>query len=197
MDLKLTENRIDLSLDFFTRIFIQNPINGEKKPLSGLSLRLIAILLNHLSLYEPRQLPPRNELTKLLNVSKTSITDSLAQLQNAGFIYPVVSPLQGVVWAEPERGKEIEDIISQRITNQKKQRRFSGYFQINAAYNIQMDEVFLNATLEKTKEPCREIIKEKIPNMSDEDIDRSVDLQRFDDQLEKLFKEKTHFLRDD
>ena len=54
IDLKLTENRIDFSLDFFTRIFIQNPINGEKKPLSGLSLRLIAILLNHLSLLRSR-----------------------------------------------------------------------------------------------------------------------------------------------
>lgn len=186
----MTSNRVEFSLEFFTRVFIQNPITGDKKPLSGLSLRLIAVLLQHLSLFEARRLPPRSELAKILNVSKTAITDSLIQLEDANFIYPVVSPLQGVVWADPEREKEMKEMISHNITNQKKQRRFSGYFQINPAYNVQVDEQYKDDILKTTREQCRNFIKEKIPNISEKMINDLINQQKLEFQLEELLKKQ-------
>lgn len=136
---KIEENKIIIDLKFFERAFIKQSITNNKS-LSGVAIRLIAVLLQKLDETVPKEIPNRNELAEKLGVSRTAIINGLAQLEEERFIVRFVDELERIVWADEERGKRHADYCQKVREDEKKKKNYSGKFLINRNYNLTREE---------------------------------------------------------
>ncbi|MCS6131110.1 hypothetical protein DWV13_05550 [Clostridium botulinum] len=124
------ENIVTIDKDFFEALFINQPLINNRT-LSSISLRLAALLLRELDEFEARELPPRKRLAESLNTSRTSIINSLVQLEECGFILRQVSILQSIIGPSEEEKDRYYKIGEENF----KKRNFSDKFSINPSYN--------------------------------------------------------------
>lgn len=146
------------------------------KPLSTLSLRLAAMLLQELSIYEPRKLTSRNEMIKILGASKTAIIKSLSELEEVGFIIRVSeNELENAVLVNKQDEKIIKEMINNKKEEDIKKRRFGGKFLINSNYNqteievVQECEYDLIKILGELDETQKAQLRKQIKDMIRED----------------------------
>lgn len=132
-------SNILIDIEFVNRIFIEVPTKTNK-PLTSLSLRLVIILMQHLSMIEFRRLPQRKLLAQNLGVSQQSINSSLAELENVGFIIRRASELESVICVDEEDEKRIKAEFEEKKEIERKARRFSDEFIINRNYNISQED---------------------------------------------------------
>ena len=136
----IDNNNVEIDKDFFYRLFIKMPIKTNKH-LTSLSLRLAALLLEHLNMFQYKKLPQRKVLALKLNVSQQSIIDSLTELENTGFIIRRINELEHIVYADEEKGKKIRAEYEKIKDRERKARRFSDEFVINYNYNMTKEEI--------------------------------------------------------
>ena len=175
---EIKEGKIIMDLDFFNRMFIRPSIE-LKEPLRGLSLRLMALLIQKLDIYEARRLPPRSQLSKELGVSTTAINNSLIELEEAKFLYEY-NVFEHIVTVDGEDKDRLESIKKAREED-RKTKRFSGEFKINYNFNKtdkeQKNDLYEslrevlgpNLTIDEFKKMIQEIqSSEEMTNIKDE-----------------------------
>ncbi|NJI81901.1 hypothetical protein GSQ54_15850 [Clostridioides difficile] len=129
--------------DFFKRVFINKPLNKDKA-LSGTSLRLAALLMdylnippNHLEDYAYAKLPKRTDLAKKLDVSVTSIVDSLVELEENNFIIRKIPEYFRMIRCTDEENSDWQDKRQKLYESKKKSRVYSDEFIINKYYGME------------------------------------------------------------
>ncbi|MBZ9606879.1 hypothetical protein G9F73_003415 [Clostridium estertheticum] len=96
----ISDGKIVIEKDYFKRAFVEK--NGNSSNVSGLNIRLKAVLLLHLSSEEPRYLPNLNDLEKILGATKSSISKCLCSLEDNKFIFRVIGIGQNIIRASDE-----------------------------------------------------------------------------------------------
>lgn len=81
---KKEDGNIIINEDFFNRIFIK-PLK-ENNNLSGIALKLSAVLMQILDDKNSTYSPSRTEMAKMIGCSRTAIINALVQLEKEGFI---------------------------------------------------------------------------------------------------------------
>lgn len=154
------------------------------KPFSSISLRLIALLLQELSVYEERKLPPRVELARKLGVSNTAINSSLTELEMSGFLERINSKIEKIVPVdehEEEHQKLLESSEKEKDKN-RKSRNFSDYFRINYTFN---------KTEEEIKMKSYEAIKNYLgPNFTNKEIEELFESLIDSGKIEEIIKKR-------
>lgn len=165
---EIQENKIIFNKTFFNKAFVNSSI-VLNKPLGSLSLRMMALLLQKMSSYEYRKLPPRTKLAKKLSVSTTAINNSLIELEEAGFLIRLVSELENIVPVDEEdkERQEMLDFFEEQKEVNRNAKRFSDLFKINYYFNQTKQEIsieiyesvrkFLDPSL--TNEELRELLE--------------------------------------
>lgn len=179
----IDNNKIIFDKDFFQRLFI-NPSKKNNKSLSGVALRLAVILLQELDEYHPTEIPQRNSLANTLGVSRTSIINALAQLEEEEFLLRYVSPLEGIIYCDEEKQERMNEIYQKQRDEQKNKRDFSGKFTINSNYNqddqrLNMDEI-MDCVLNQNMETVNNIF---------DGMKLKSRLKAIEDRIEKLEKQ--------
>lgn len=136
----LDNDNFEIDKEFYNRLFIQRPIKTNKH-LTSLSLRLAALLLEHLSMFQYKKLPQRKELSSKLKVSQQAINDGLMELESVGFILRRISELEHIAYVDEEEGKKIRAECEKIKDQERKSRRFSDEFIINYNYNMTEEEI--------------------------------------------------------
>lgn len=160
----------------------------SKKSLSGVALRLAAILIQKLDEYNDLELPSRNELASILGVSRTAIINALAQLEEEGFIVRRFD-LEDVFWADDDDKKRE---LRAEQNKQKKlellnRKDFSGKFRLNYFYNKEQEEINMSELLEKISDQSLDIVTQALNSYQIEDrlLDIEVRLKKIEDELFK------------
>ncbi|NFG28487.1 hypothetical protein FC777_15525 [Clostridium botulinum] len=162
-------NTVTIDKDFFKALFINQPLKNNRT-LSSISLRLAALLLQELNDLEARELPPRKRLAESLNTSRTSVINSLVQLEECEFIIRQVSIIESIIGPSEEEKNKYHKIGQENL----KQRNFSDRFFINRWYNQNNDTI-----------SNQKIIK-KLTNYSNETLNNYITNAQFNDKLYEL-----------
>lgn len=173
---------IVFDLKFFKALLIEKPTQIDRD-LSILSLRLAFLLMNELDEVVPKKIPPRKILAEQLDVSRNSITNSLIQLEECGFIIKKLDNIHYRVCVDEDSQKQLEAMINNELECAKKNRKFSEEFLINSNYNS-----CICSDINDLDDP--EFLKKLAiqPKKLQKDIDRINDLERRISLIEKIFK---------
>lgn len=174
------ENTVIIDKNFFEALFI-NQSSQNKRTLSSVSLRLAALLLQELDEFEAKELPSRKSLAECLNTSRTSIINSLVQLEESGFIKRQVSILQ-VIQGPSNKEKERYYKVGE---DHLKQRNFSDKFSINKFYN--QNPISLEDVMKKLGSVSNENLNNYITN--ENFIKKLHELEERMEKLEEMMKE--------
>ncbi len=176
---------ITFDLNFFKALLLEKPKQIDKD-LSILTLRLAFLLMNELDEIVYKKMPPRKVLAEQLGVSRNSITNSLMQLEECGFIIRKLDNFPYMMCDNEDSQRELDESLKINLELEKKNRKFNGEFIINSNYNFclysNVNELDNPEFLEKLNVQPKKLQK---------DIDRINDLERRLSFLEKLLKINT------
>ncbi|MCC0648792.1 hypothetical protein C4097_06795 [Clostridioides difficile] len=173
---------ITFDLNFFKALLIEKPTQIDRD-LSILTLRVAFLLMSELDEVVAKKIPPRKILAEQLNVSRNSITNSLIQLEECGFLIRKLDNIHYRVCVDEDAQKELDAMINKELELAKKNRKFSGEFLINSNYNY-----CIYSDVNDLDNP--EFLKKLAiqPKKLQKDIDRINDLERRVSLIENIFK---------
>lgn len=172
------ENTVTLNKDFFEALFVNQSLRSGRT-LSSVSLRLAAILLEKLDEFEAKELPPRTYLAERLNTSRTSVINSLVQLEENQFLIRQVSIIQAIVGPSEEEKKKYYKISQEHL----KGRNFSDKFLINRCYNQEYKPINEKELIEVSNKAVEKYLSNDIL------INKLYELETRVKKLEQKFKE--------
>ncbi len=147
-------NQITFDLEYYNSLFIQP---NEQGNISGLMVRLMALLVIELSFYEYRKLPSRRNLSKILGANESSIHKCLVLLEDLRFFKRSVDPmLENMVRADEEEQRKYSEFYAER--NKSRRGGFGDYFILNSNYqdskkvSEEPTELILNKMLQQRDE---------------------------------------------
>lgn len=130
---EVKDSKVIIDFKYFKNVFIK-PIDSSN--ISGLTLRLMAILMVELSEYESRRLPSRRKLAKILGANTSSIHKCLIFLEKKQFFFRVIDPnFQSMVRVNPEEQAICDQIYQKKVEENQKKNTFNDYFQLNISFN--------------------------------------------------------------
>jgi DNA-binding transcriptional MocR family regulator len=135
-----------------------------KKSLSGVALRLAAILVQKLNEYTAVELPSRNDLASILGVSRTAIINALAQLEEEQFIVREISELQGMVRDDEEQNK-MDEYYRQQQEKFVQRKEFSGKFRLNPFYNQEPQSLNVSDLLARISTQSKDMVTQVLDSI--------------------------------
>lgn len=125
-------NKICIDSQYFNNVFIKPSKQGN---ISGLTLRLMALLITELSFYQWKKIPSRRKISKMLSANESSIHKCLVSLEENKFFYRSINPvLENIVRDDEEKQKEYSTFYAERIEENKSKQRFNDFFKLNSNY---------------------------------------------------------------
>lgn len=150
-------NKVCIEWRYFNNVFVKP---GSKNSVSGLTIRLMALLATELSFYEYRKLPSRRKMSKILGANEASVHKCLVFLEDNEFFRRSVQPeFEGMVRCDEEEHKKYQIFYAERIKEHKDKQGFSDFFILNYYYNADSEthEDFKNSIIKQVSNQCADI----------------------------------------
>lgn len=176
---EIKNDKVIFDLEYFSNSFIK-PI--EFSNISGLTLRLMALLLLELSEQECRKLPSRRKLAKILGANVSSVHKCLIFLEENGFFFRVINPLQFMVRATPEEQAKYDEMYQEKIKENQEKKAFNDFFQLNSNFNVSKKEMTFEEFMKEIVSIQSPVIN-KIFNQVERRISRMDVIQSFLQEL--------------
>lgn len=180
--------------NYYYRVFVRQPAEKEKT-LSSLTYRLAGVLIDNLDFYEARKLPKRKKLSEILQASNQAILDSLAQLEDVGFIKRTSLYAQ-IVCADSNEIENRQKFYAEKFKSELKSRRFNDEFLLNFYYNITQEEYMYSLLISIVKNEATLVATYNYINNLPKSIDNSNILKEIISKIYTSLNDINHVFMD-